>query len=537
MSENVSSLLRRFLTASGVTLAILLTLGTPASAHTGFESSSPSEGETVDGPISEISLTFSGEATPAGDGFSVLDPDGTVRVPDEVTSNDNLTWTLAFSEPLAGGEVGVRWSVAAPDAHPIDGSFSFTTSDLALVSAGTAPETTTSPTTAPKADGTTALLESASGSQADVGSGPAPESASAAVELEDFLDATSKEAAGASFIASAARIIRLLGTVGAIGGSVFAAFVLRGNRRDIRAVLDWVRRSGVLLMVGAVAALIAQVAAVGGWSGLWSVSTLSDVVGSSLGFAIALRFLAGALINSGVQLNTHHAAHAPDPVVAAKQLVGVGAGSASGARTVPGSFDTGGGAGTPFVHHGDEAWQTSRSPGAFLGAGLLALSFLFDGHTVSEGPRWLHGFANLVHVVTAATWAGGVVMLAFVIARRRRRGVDTRALQLGVRFSVVAIVALVAAAVAGVALTVVILDSVSEIWTTPWGQLLVLKVLLVSVAAAGGAYNHRVIVPELERAPNDAELATRFRTVVTVEAVALAAVTVVTALLIAASSS
>ena len=192
---------------------------------------------------------------------------------------------------------------------------------------------------------------------------------------------------------------------------------------------------------------------------------------------------------------------------------------------------------TPFVHHGDEAWQTSNSPGAFLGAGLLALSFLFDGHTVSEGPRWLHGLANLVHVVTAATWAGGVVMLAFVIARRRRLGVDTRALQLGVRFSVVAIVALVAAAVAGVALTVVILDSVSEIWTTAWGQLLIVKVLLVSVAAAGGAYNHRVIVPELERAPDDAELATRFRAVVTVEAVALIAVTVVTALLIAASSS
>lgn len=33
---------------------------------------------------------------------------------------------LRFDEPLAGGDIGLRWMVAAPDAHPIGGSFSFT---------------------------------------------------------------------------------------------------------------------------------------------------------------------------------------------------------------------------------------------------------------------------------------------------------------------------------------------------------------------------------------------------------------------------
>ncbi len=145
--------------------------------------------------------------------------------------------------------------------------------------------------------------------------------------------------------------------------------------------------------------------------------------------------------------------------------------------------------------------------------------------------------ANTVHVTTAATWAGGVVMLALVIARRHRRNADTRALQLAVRFSVVATIALIGAAVAGVALTVVILDSVSDLWATSWGQLLIAKVLLVGVAAAGGGYNHRIVIPALERSPGNDVVGHRFRTIVTLEAVALVSVTLVTGLLIAASAT
>ncbi len=105
------------------------------------------------------------------------------------------------------------------------------------------------------------------------------------------------------------------------------------------------------------------------------------------------------------------------------------------------------------------------------------------------------------------------------------------------RFSVVATVALVAAGLAGVVLTAVIVDSPSQLWSTPWGQLLLVKVALVGIAAAGGAYNHKVIVPELDRSPDDVAAAHRFRNVVTLEAVALLAVTITTALLIGASAT
>jgi copper transport protein len=501
-------LLQRWWAALLVAVVVLFSAASPASAHTGFESSNPGAGQTIDQPVDEISLTFSGEATPAGEGFVVLDPSGNIREPDEVTSVDNLTWTLRFDEPLAGGVVGVRWQVAAPDAHPIDGSFSFT------VSAETADSEEVS----------------------DFGAAPTGSDAinGDSVDLESFLDTDADTAAGASWLFGLSRTLRMVGAVGVIGGAVFAAFVLRGNARDVRAVLYWVRRAGALLILGSVGAAVAQAATLqSSWSGLWSPTAWADTLWSSLGLAIVLRLVGGALVMTGAKFDTRAAAAVGDPVVAVKQLVSVGSGprisAPSHAMEPPGT--------EPYVHDGDHAWHPSASPAALVGIVLVVASFLFDGHTVSEGPRWLHAAANLIHVVTAATWAGGVAMLAMVIARRNRNNIATRSLQLAVRFSIVATVALVAAGLAGVVLSVVILDSPSQLWSTPWGQLLLVKVALVAVAAAGGAYNHKVIVPELERSANDAGVAHRFRSVVTLEAVTLVAVTITTALLIGSSAT
>lgn len=509
-------LVQRWWAALLVVLAVVLSTASPASAHTGFESSNPGDGQTIDQPVTQISLSFSGEATPAGEGFVVLDPSGQIREPDEVTSVDNLTWTLRFDEPLAGGVVGVRWQVAAPDAHPIDGSFSFTVSTEAAE---------------PSPPAVAAGSEQANAGAAPAGSRTIDRDS---VDLESFLDTNADGAAGASWLFGLSRTLRLIGAVGVIGGAVFAALVLRGNARDVRAVLYWVRRAGALLILGSIGAAVAQVATLqSDWSGLLSPSAWADTLWSSLGLAIALRLVGGGLVMTGANFNTLAATTAGDPVIAVKQLVSVGSGprisGTSQLMEPPGT--------EPYVHDGDHAWHPSASPAALGGIALIVASFLFDGHTVSEGPRWLHAMANLVHVVTAATWAGGVVMLALVIARRNRNNVATRSLQLAVRFSVVATVALVAAGIAGVVLSVVILDSPNQLWSTPWGQLLLVKVALVAIAAAGGAYNHKIVVPALDLSPSDVAVAHRFRRIVTLEAVALVAVTITTALLIGTSTT
>lgn len=570
---------RRLLVALFVGAAVLLVAMPGASAHTSFAGSTPADRAVLDQPVSEITLTFSGEAEPAGEGFAVLDPTGSIRLPEAVSSTDNLTWTLRFDPPLAGGLVGVRWQVAAPDAHPIDGSFTFTVSAPAVEAVPTASPTPPADELVPVEDSTTAAvgdidservgepadeavaeepavdtatsdpgpseppssvetepasLES-SGSAAGVTQAvPDEQTGSETITMGDFLAAEAASASGVGAVSAIARGASMLGAVLAVGGLVFVALVLRGDASDIRAVLMWVRRAGALLALSSIVEAAAHVATLdGSWAGWLSPSAVSEALLSSFGAAVMLRAVGGALVSNGAVLQTLDAENAPDPVVRVKQLATVGAGPSLRHHSGPASTTANA---KPYRHHGDRAWHTRSSAAAFAGLLIILTSFTLDGHTASEGPRLLHALVNVVHVGAGTTWAGGVVMLAFVIARRHRRGADLRALQLAVRFSVVATVALVAAGIAGSVLTVVILNSVSDLWSTPWGRLLLLKLSLVGVGAFGGAYNYLVLIPGLEANPAGEPLARQFRTIVTIEAVALALVALVTAGLIAASA-
>jgi copper transport protein len=116
----------------------------------------------------------------------------------------------------------------------------------------------------------------------------------------------------------------------------------------------------------------------------------------------------------------------------------------------------------PMVRPGDHAWRASRdSAGAGLGALAILAAHLFDGHTVTKGNRLLTGAVDIIHVAGSAIWAGGVLMLAAVLWHRQREGRELRARQLAMRFSVVATAALVAVALAGAVLAIIVLDSPS----------------------------------------------------------------------------
>lgn len=512
----------RLLGALLLAVTTVVVLANPAAAHTGFESSEPSDGSTVDQPIEIITLVFSGEAEPTGDGFQILDSSGAVREPTEATTADGLTWTLRFDPALVGGTVGVRWMVKAPDAHPIEGSFSFTT---------------TAPSAAGEVDGAAsdeASQASAGASRSDTETGE--------VDLEAFLATDAASAAVAQQVGAAARVITLIGTLIGVGALVFAGAVLRGHHRDVAYVLYWVRRAGVLVVLGATAEFVAQVAVEGGgdWTALSSPSTVIAVVTAPFGIAVALRIAGGLALTSGADLYIAPAEHAPDPVVAIRELVGVGAGSPHAGGTIGDDVARpalASGMSEPYVHQGDHAWRPTIDSGwAIVGALVLVSSYLFDGHTVTKGSRFWTGFADVVHVAGGAVWAGGVLMLVAVLWRRHRRGHAPRSLQLAMRFSVVATLALVAVGIAGLALTVIVLDSPSELWATEWGRTLLIKTLLVAAAACAGGYNHKVLIPAMERAGDHPDLAHRFRLVASAEAVALVGVVIAAALLMGAAS-
>lgn len=474
---------------SAAIFAIMLTAG-PAAAHTGFDSSSPADGDVIDEPVTEIALTFTGDATPTGEGFVLLDPTGTVRKPDEATTTDNRTWVLGFNSPLAGGDVGVRWTVAAPDTHPINGSFSFTV-------------------TAP--------------APAGANSNAAESGDFEPVDLETFLTANIAEPAAANVIAAVARIANTLGAVLVIGGAAFAVFGFRGDPSDMHAVLRQVQQGGLLLVAGAMGEAATMTATlVGEWSSQTSPTDLAEALWSSAGLAVVLRAAGGIMIASKTD------ARSLLPKGAHPQLATVQSGADPAAGPSPDEL---------VPHTDDHVRDHPLGLAVLAGVMLVATSFMFDGHTASEGPRWLHSVVNLTHVTAAAVWAGGLVMLALTIHRRRNDNRPTHALQLAMRFSVIATITLIAAGIAGAALSIIVVDSISDVWATTWGRLLVMKVAVVVLAAAGGFYNQRVVVPALDRAPDHRPTIDRFRTVVAVEAVALLCVAAITAFLVAASTT
>ena len=84
--------------------------------------------------------------------------------------------------------------------------------------------------------------------------------------------------------------------------------------------------------------------------------------------------------------------------------------------------------------------------------------------------------------------------------------------------------------------TYTIIEVPSELTGTEWGRILLLKTAAVAIAAGGGAYNHFRLLPALDAAPDDEELAAELRSTVTAEAIMLAFVVALTAWLVAAAS-
>lgn len=528
----------------GLAVSFVFLSVAPAYAHTEFESSDPADEAELNEVVSEMRLVFAGVAEPAGEGFVILDGDGTVRKPTTVSTEDQLTYLLTFDPPLAGGQVGVRWSVAAPDAHPIDGTFAFTinaslpattdeaaplaTTDIEEAGAASAVETESDPVAD---EGSVDAADSADGATAE----PAPSTTTqAAPEMDDFLNEGPQEAAFADLIGGAGRSLGLGGALVAIGGAIFAAFVLHGTRDELSMVVTSIRVAASLIVVGAGAELITQLAVVNGnWATLTPFSTIADVIGSAFGAAVGLKIVGGMLI-SRAAVTVVSASETVDPVVQLRQLVPVGAGPADAAHPI--ELAARPDAASP-AHH-NFVWR-SHGDSIVVPAGIAAVvaAFLFDGHTVNEGDRIFTGIVDIVHVAAGAIWAGGLVMLAQVIWRRHRRGDDSRALQLAVRFSVVAALALVAAGIAGSVLAVIILDNVSDLWATTWGRVLILKTMLVGLAGAAGLYNHRVLIPKMAAAEaGNGEAEVEFRRAVTFEGLVIISVVVATAVLVAASS-
>jgi copper transport protein len=129
-------------------------------------------------------------------------------------------------------------------------------------------------------------------------------------------------------------------------------------------------------------------------------------------------------------------------------------------------------------------------PKAATVAWILALLLLpaptFAGHALDPGRPRIEVLVDILHIVAAAAWFGGLVQLAFVL----RHDPDS-----GRKFSVLALAAVVGIGATGVARAIAELDSVSQVWTTTYGRLLIVKTVLLALLVSLGWINRYRLLP------------------------------------------
>ncbi|MDP1818373.1 MAG: copper resistance protein CopC [Acidimicrobiales bacterium] len=171
---------------------------------------------------------------------------------------------------------------------------------------------------------------------------------------------------------------------------------------------------------------------------------------------------------------------------------------------------------------------------ATAGALVAAASFAATGHTRAGGAALLAGVSDVVHLLVVAVWGAGIVLLWQTLRSRRlaeepAEAGDTAGI-VG-RFSTMATVTVLAAAVTGAALSWNEVRTIGAIGGTGYGRLLLLKVALVMVVAALGAYNHLRLVPALAPGKTNAALR-QLRRTLQLESFVLVGVLAATAVLV-----
>ena len=119
--------------------------------------------------------------------------------------------------------------------------------------------------------------------------------------------------------------------------------------------------------------------------------------------------------------------------------------------------------------------------------GLLVLPApSFAGHALDPGRPRIEIVVDVLHIVAAAAWFGGLVQLAFVL----RHDPDS-----GRRFSLLALGSVVALSATGVARAFAELDAVDQVWATSYGRLLIVKTALLTLLVGLGWINRYRLLP------------------------------------------
>ena len=457
-------------TACRVTIILLFALAIHAPAgwsHQQLRSASPAAGDTVQTAPKELQLNFT-QAIPLGLAqLRLIGPTGEVPLGAFVADVAADGVLLAsIDAPLAAGDYTVEWLVTGDDGHAVRGAYTF---HLPASAQGVAPPATSSVDP-------DSVVAGVPGSQNPSGI--------------DTGGAESSRFGPESPLYWAVRWLNLVAVVSLIGAAAAGLLLIPGFRRRAGPTGDPVARLAERRVVVAGFVAVLAVAA-----------------------AMALRLYAQALTLAGSTTTTsviptllRESAWGTGWLVQLGGLAAAFAGLLLAVRTRAG-------------------WSL-----AALGAIALAVSAALSGHAAALSMAAMVGHA--LHVVAAGGWLGAllILVLAALPAAFRAdplgRNHPSRMLA---AFSPLALLFASLLVLSGLFMASVHLPDVEALWTSDYGQVLSLKLVLLIGVLAAGAYNWRRSRPRLE-AHGDR---TGLRRAATAELLFAAAVLAVTAALAA----
>ena len=159
-------------------------------------------------------------------------------------------------------------------------------------------------------------------------------------------------------------------------------------------------------------------------------------------------------------------------------------------------------------------------------AAVLVATLPYGGHATTQSPEAVLVPADVVHVLAAGAWLGGLVLLAAAFWPRRDGPAEEPAWLATAAFSRAAVWAIIAIVLAGSVQAWFYLGSLSAFVEHTYGIALLVKIGLVTVIVALGAANRRRVATRGERGGPALRRAIRVEVVIAVAILAATAVLV-----------
>lgn len=126
-------------------------------------------------------------------------------------------------------------------------------------------------------------------------------------------------------------------------------------------------------------------------------------------------------------------------------------------------------------------------------------SLAWTGHSAATigAMGYLHLVADALHLIAAAAWVGGLVPLILLLAASNGDNAKPFVRDAVERFSTLGIFSVTALMLSGLINAVILVGSVTALFATSYGQLLLLKLALFAVMLAFATINRLLLTPRL----------------------------------------